>query len=156
MENQDQNQEQGSSEIDPITGEAIKMMTEKGIYLEPNDPETKAIKSTGSVRDYLDSIEKAISAKAARVSHKQAVPDATDELVERLKALPVADVNPLLDDYTAKKEALDRQAIKSAKSKALDPLRKAYRAELAKLRRGDTWQITQLQSKYKKMGLNDF
>lgn len=154
MENQDQSN-QGAAP-DPISGEAYTMMQEKGIYIEESDPEYRTIKSNGSIREFLGSVEKAIDAKSARVSHKQAVPDATDELIDRLKALPVSDVNPLLDDYAAKKEALDRQAIEAAKSKALDPLRKAYRAELAKIRRGDTWQITQLQSKYRRAGLNDF
>jgi hypothetical protein len=156
MEQQQQDQNNQGAAPDPVTSEGYQLMKEKGIYIEESDPEYRSIKPDGSIREFLSSIERAIEAKSKRVSGKRSVPDAGDELIERLKALPAADVEELVSDYSARKDELDRQAVEAAKSKQLNPLRRSYKADLAKLQRGDTWGITQLQAKYKRMGLTDY
>ena len=76
-----------------------------------------------------------------------------DELLDRLKDMPTDDVVKLINDYSTRKK-LEYQA--DEQIRPLGPLRKAYKAELSKISRGNVWAVTQLQSKYKRLGLSDF
>jgi len=117
--------------IDPVTAEALAMQQEAGIWIADTDPEVSMIKNTGGVREYLNSIGRAIEAKRKR------------EPSTPTTSTPSTNQTP----------AMVRTPTSVGSTGTAQSLMQEYQQESKGVRRGSP-QMLELRKKYRGKGLN--